>query len=90
MREASRGEGKMTPAVALWALRALGCPELLALEVATMFDATPSTAFVTGWSELDPGLRSAVETWVGRCGFSIRVLHREGDRVSMCLERRPA
>ena len=40
--------------------------------------------------ETAPGLRSAVETWVGRCGFSIRVLHREGDRVSMCLERRPA
>ncbi|PYM65233.1 MAG: hypothetical protein DMD79_05085 [Candidatus Rokuibacteriota bacterium] len=82
--------GKMTPAVALWALRALGCRELLALEMASMFEATPSTAVVTGWSDLDPDLRSAVETWVTRCGFSIRVLRREGDRVSLCLERRPA
>jgi hypothetical protein len=77
----------ITPTGALWALRALGCGELLAVDLSAMFGDVPSTAIISGWTTLDAGIQTGVRSWLARCGLALRVLSQDGDRAGLRLEQ---
>ena len=82
-----RMASRVTPTAALWALRALGCGELLAVDLAAMFADVPSTALIKGWIVLDADHQAGVQSWLARCGLALRVVSQDGDRTGLRLEQ---